>query len=467
MADENAQFKITITSDASSVVNETARARNALGQFVQSTKEVGEESLKAGEKGAEGAKESFLSHHQLAQMVKGLKADFPELAHMAHMALHPVTLATFGIVAAFEIWHRRVEELTVSLGGIEMPDIADEKVGRVTHMVNAWQAFNEALRQTVEASNSVSAASEKTIKHIEEEAKQKEKVLQADKTIELARLEANRSSMTEAAYDVARLQIQERYAKAGVAQEQQTRRQMLAEQERHAANLRIDAIAKEREAASIGVGSEEADKRNLAKSEKLAKAAEEELKKNEERRSFLADFTHPNTDLPGNATYFMRYGAMGIERAKALEEENRRTLEATIAYYNRELAKEPARAAARKRREELQTEAGKEMGEAQNIESELPAARSAEQRANRVSNYAAGAASLEHLSNAVAEGVKKGIALRSEAAGQVEHGYSVAPQLMGGIQSQTQLLATIGDWQRQIDRQLSELKSQMMDSRHP
>jgi len=457
---DQAQFKISITGDSSGIVAASGQARDGLKGIAADAKGAGEAGKQAGNEIAEGGEHGLVSHKALRQMVKGLKADFPELGHLAHMALHPVTLITFAAVSAFEIWHKRVEQLTESLGGIEMPDISDEKVGRVIKMADAWEQFNKALAETVKAHQGVSAESERAVKAIEAEAKQKEKLLAADKGVELAKLELRRASITDAEYQKEKLGIEDRYAAAGLKVAEATNQKMLGEKARHAANLEIDSQAKMREAAGIHVGSEEADKLTLASAEKAAKWAEEKLKEVKERQDWLSDYKGGAMDQFGALKFYTRYGGMSIEGAKAAEEANAASLEKSIAQYNRLLAAAPGRQEARKRREELQTEAGKEAGEARGIEAELRADEAAVRRGAAVDRRAAQSESLARSIQALAEGVKTLKDKSGEAGEQVERAGHAAPQLLNYLEEQRRLNASLA-------ASIAAIQGQLATMQHP
>jgi len=145
---------------------ESSKAKEAVKEMEklkETTKEVGKEGVKQEEQVAEATKKTTSAKKQLSDAVKGLAHEYPILGQIGRLALSPIALSVAGIVAAFQVWKYRVDELTKSLGGIEMPDVTEDQVQRIDRM-------NASLERQASAVSKLSAAVNQVKSDIGEDA---------------------------------------------------------------------------------------------------------------------------------------------------------------------------------------------------------------------------------------------------------------------------------------------------------
>lgn len=140
-------------------------------------KKIREETTKAAAAGVKAETEiaaatdkTFTSKKQLKDMVKQLKLDFPLLGQIGRLALNPIFLATTAVTAGFQIWNKRVAELTRSLGGIEMPDVSESAIDRVNKMASAWGDMAAKMAAAKNASGDIKRNLDDLVKTIDANA---------------------------------------------------------------------------------------------------------------------------------------------------------------------------------------------------------------------------------------------------------------------------------------------------------
>lgn len=365
MADsENLQYKLQTIFDSTGTKEATA-------EF----KKVEEAATKAGEEQVKASDKAFASHKDLRAAVHGLSEEFPMLGQIGRLALHPIGLVVAGIAGAFAIWKTRVQELASTLAGVELPDVSDDRVGRVLKAASAWKEYGDALKHTVDQYNSVEQASARAGKALDAESERQKKLLESRKALELADLERQKSGLAPGQYELAKANIEDFYEQAGIKASREAKQKRLFEETKESDALLADAAKKKQEAANIHVVDEKQEERVLAKSKRAADAADADLEERKKRMKELFDF---NEGLMGPIDaaaypfkYFTRYGSMKGTEAIAQEQQNINTDQGIIDTYNRAVTKSQGRADLRKRRSELESEAGKERGEGENLRTSL------------------------------------------------------------------------------------------------
>lgn len=122
------------------VREETKESSRATAQATEVTKE--------NTKAVEG---QLSSKQQLRGALRGLSSEFPILGRVASMVLNPMTLATAGLVAAFQIWRSRVDELAKSLAGVELPQMGQTEVNLIEKYARQMGELAEKTDLTREA----------------------------------------------------------------------------------------------------------------------------------------------------------------------------------------------------------------------------------------------------------------------------------------------------------------------------
>src|SRR5262249_80042 len=145
-------------------------------------------------------------------------------------------------------------------------------------------------------------------KKIHEQLEEEKKVLAAGKGEELAKLEAQKGSLSPVEYEQRKKEIENRYASAGLKADQTAQRGELAEKYRRQANLEISSDAKRREAAGIHIASADDDARMEQNLKAQAEAAEKAKKEALERRTELDEARAGNMAAGEKIKYAAQYG---------------------------------------------------------------------------------------------------------------------------------------------------------------
>ncbi len=416
-----ADFKVKIITDASQSVAGSQQAAEGL-------KGVGNEAAAAGKASVEASKEAvaadekqFVSKSQLRGAVKGLKEEFPELAHFAKLALNPIAFVVAGIGAAFAIWQSKVEGLTRALGGVELPNITERAIFQVTAAAEAWKKFGDAVKGAVDGYNGVAAASDRALKRLDAEAAQKKKLLEAEKGVELARLERDKGSMSEGAYQAKRLDIEGRYGAKSAQQEAAAREAQLAEKEKRAAALRASAEKKSTEAGGIHVSTAEQEavaETDLKRNRDAASAEQEKLR---DERGDLREMQSKKGNYWKRLWTAMwsgqKYGNFTkTDDMVAVIDSGIDSFQNPINQYGAFMGRKAGRNEARSRKDRLSGEAGKELGDAMVLGQQIP-----EERGAAAGEAATGGkvATLNSLASAYKAAAEAG-AKEQELAAQVE-----------------------------------------------
>lgn len=151
MADNN--FDILIRILTQQVGSE--KATDILKKVREETTATGKEAVKQEEAVEAATKKTFASKHQLKDMVKQLGHEFPILGQVGRLALNPIAFTTAAITGAFVIWNKRVQDLSVSLGGIAMPDFTTSDADRIKNHAAAWGELAQKMADAASASNQI------------------------------------------------------------------------------------------------------------------------------------------------------------------------------------------------------------------------------------------------------------------------------------------------------------------------
>ena len=445
MAEQQAEFKILITGDATDIQDSAKQAGDALNNVAQSGKDAMShvpETWGQGEKAIKNVQHAVekteLKHKDLHAAVRGLREEFPLLAHIAHLAINPIGLAVAGVGAAFAIWRERVKSLQEVFGGLELPDVSSSMIGHVNAAAEAWQKYGEAVRQSAEAYQSADSAAERYLQKLSKEAELQKTLLASQKALEEAKLEESKSNLPAGEYDLRRAEIEDRYAKAGIAADEQRRKSELSARATEAANLAEDAERKRREAAGIKLAGADDDAKTLEKYKANADAAQADLRKRMDRLGEISELESMGTYDPRRLYYDQRfqqtYGfGVSYEQARDMENQGISTDRNVITGYNDRLRQNAAREEARRRREQLLDQAAKEEAQAANIRSSLPEDIAGFNREASVNRQAATNQSLARAHEA-ASSIDKGLkGALEEMTKTVEAGHGLTAEMINRL----------------------------------
>ncbi len=454
MADTEKEFKINITGDATGVTQAAGQAAGAL-------EGVGNKGVKAEKDIAEETKKATLKFEDKRAAIEGLRTQFPLLAEAVHLALHPIGMAIAGIAGAFAIWSERVKTLDELFGGMTLPDVSTDLTGHVNAAAKAWDSYAEAIRKAGEAYNSVDAAADRYAQKLTKQAEQQKALLESQKALDVARLEASKGEMGAGEYEIARKGIEDRYAKAGIAADEQLGKQQLNEKARRAANLTEAAERRMREAAGIRVASSEDDAATLASFKANAEAAQRDIKERRERLGKYVDQMGGDATVKSNFFVKMHQLYTGLSPAELadLERQGIASDQQIVDAYSNRLKQNPTRDAARKHRDELTTDAAKETAEARNLQQQLPGDISDFNQATGIKHQIA-----------ANQGVARNLDAQRQLAEELKQAHQkqaeMQRQLIQAAESLKQIPGTVGEQFKEIQVAIERLNSQLTRLRY-
>ncbi len=360
------EFKVLITGDASGLKS--------------SSKEAGAELQDLGQKGKQAHKDIGdevdklnVKHSDWRNIVRGLKTEFPEMAHLAHMALHPVTLTVFAITGAFWLWQKRAESLARVLTQVILPDIKIDTIGHINANTEAWEKYGAAVAKTNEQLSSVSATSARISENMARELALELELIKATHDYASAKLEAMKAAMSEAEYRKKKLDLEQDAGAATAETQKQAGRDAFAGKVIDVLDLREEAKNKKTEASGIKIASKEDDAKTLEDLTKQKEAAEKDL---EGRETRIAKFYG---EKDGSGSYMdslwvkaqQFYTGMSVDQMIALEQQGAETDRIVIGRQNKFRSNLPGRDRARGRRESLLAGAAEDESKAAGIEAGL------------------------------------------------------------------------------------------------
>lgn len=419
----------------------TAEPRGA-----RETKDALEDLGKAGKKANEEVAEKTgllaTKKKELKDVVKGLSAEFPELARVGRLALNPISFAVAGITGAFALWRYKVNELTRALGGVELPDIASH----ITSVNTLREAYGKLIEQ-IEAVDrkrlSPGADSDRQGRRLEQEKDQQGQMLAAAKEMELSQLESQKGTMGEARYLRARSDIEQRYSRLSIANNERFKRARLTERSRRAANLGISAAEKLRQAEGIKVVSAQGDddigeglakwestaQPEIERSEEAARSAEEDLRGSSSLWGVLKGGTawgvvSAFNELRRRVVYGWDKNALDVANLERSNASNWSKFANQRRAWKRGRG---ARDAARARQAGLYSEAGAEAAEAYQLEQSMPEEQALDDRDTRVGRATASMrqAAASYSALAEMEGIANSLTEAIDRSASSQRGLSV------------------------------------------
>lgn len=160
MADNLIEILIKFGLDKS----KATEAASQIKEIQKASTEAGAAGVKAQAEVTEATKKTFASNKDLKEMVKQLGHEFPVLGSFGRLALNPIAAVTASITAAFLIWNKRVNDLTVSLGGIEMPDLKEGEIARIERVAAAYGKWAESVAKFKSSSDSIKSRMDAALK---------------------------------------------------------------------------------------------------------------------------------------------------------------------------------------------------------------------------------------------------------------------------------------------------------------
>jgi hypothetical protein len=332
-----------------------------------------------GQKGAEAHKEiaeeagkNVVTHHEWHAIVKGLKAEFPELAHIAHFALNPITLAVAAIGGAFALWKNRVEELVRVMAGVELPDISSDSIGHVNAAAEAWAKYGEAVHKVSELLQGAQAKFDQFKVRMEQELALNLALIKSIHDYAAAKLEAEKTSQAE--YEKRKARLDADAQKATDDTKEGAARDTFAAKVSEVLDLRAAAEDKRGKAGGIRVASKEDDAQTLEKMTKMSEAAKKDLEERQQRLGNLLAYTGGSATAGESIAAQWQQAKSGFSFPEliALEREGAEKDRTVIDRQRAFRAGMPGRERQRTRREALLGGAAADEAQAATIEAGLP-----------------------------------------------------------------------------------------------
>jgi len=298
------------------------------------TKSVTEEVTDALNETASAADQTANSKRQLTDAAKGLAFQFPILGQIGRLVLNPIAASVAGIAAAFGIWNERVTEAIRLQGGIEMPDVSDDQIGRI-------ERAGKALKKLAEDAAGIGKADTQIKNTFDAQIARIDAALEAAKRITAANAELNK------ALGIA--------APAGdEADERAAEELRIAELKKTQADRRAAGENLVKEAG--GVSSEDAEQALADQYKEAAEEAKAAIKEARANKKQIADAQDAGSLNPLNgirdAKLYLRYGGVTHEEAQASEDQIINSQQEILNQYRSFQVNAAARAAARAKKAE-------------------------------------------------------------------------------------------------------------------
>src|SRR5579883_2882186 len=120
MPDKEYKIRISTAADPTGLRDTSQGFKDLQESGTQAHQEIGKE-----------AEQLEIKHKDLKSAVKGLHAEFPELSHIARLALNPIAFDVAAITSAFALFNWRVQTLMQTMAGFELPQVTPTQVGHV------------------------------------------------------------------------------------------------------------------------------------------------------------------------------------------------------------------------------------------------------------------------------------------------------------------------------------------------
>lgn len=274
MADDSLDILIRTTTDpagARATINEL----NAVKQAGQS----------ANRDIAKETEALTVKKHDLHAAIKGLKGEFPELAHFAHLALNPIAFVVAGIASAFAIWNYRMTETVRLLSEADLPDNFRAMPGHVGAASAAMEEYAKKIDDVERALDGIGAAADIIQKRLKDELDLRQKILAATVAENLAALEAKRAAgeISEGQFASEKSMLEMSGIEAKSQEETEAEQKRIKMRREAAEVLGSGAQKKKQQAMSIHVASAEDDQKTLEQLKAQAEVAKKDLASESQR----------------------------------------------------------------------------------------------------------------------------------------------------------------------------------------
>lgn len=306
-----------------------------------------------------------LKKRELLESTRLLTAQFPLLGEAARTFFNPTTAAIFGIVGSFELWQNRVDQMTESLGALQIPDLSDA-IRQAQELAVAWEGAAKAIRDADDAFKSVEQSTARTTKGNNDQLDASKKNLEAQKELDTQKLEGLRQTgeISQTQYNAQKIALEQQYKDRETQLEINTRQANLSNQFNSAANFKMEGDRYKQQADALtkqyGLGQDADTEAAHTKAQKdIIESRQKSIDESRANLALLNEATDPNTGEIKNdfdwAKLIGHYGAGvttpgGVAQAMGTEQQNINQQEAAQKELEQEIAK---RQQAEKERDDL------------------------------------------------------------------------------------------------------------------
>ena len=298
--------------------------------------------------------------HALHAIIRALGPEYAELGHMATLFFNPATASIAALIGAFTILREKLSDAVSEVQQFQFPDPAMMKADRLDAATASWNKFAQAIQAAATAYSSAEGSANRAIQAIDRHLKQSGALLSAQKTRDLAALEAGKDNLSPEDYAAARISIEGAYSGAEQSLESGAEKQRARQRDMERANLLISGTNKKSQADKMKIGTaandaqvEQAALQGIAELEAQIKQAESDMA--------LAE----GVESPIGAMKFLwKFGLVDPEKVSAVQQSAIQRAREGIARYRSLYGQARSHESGRAVRDQLLSEAGNELGRA-------------------------------------------------------------------------------------------------------
>jgi hypothetical protein len=278
MPDEVFEYKLKVTAEGgggaatAADIEKANEAAQKASKGLQKTTEAATEAKEELKDGLNPALESFSEKadkgteksHDLRSAVKGLKMEFPELAHIARFAMSPIAGAvaatTFAIKLLQFAFDSIFQRINTGIGGGNFRSGMEALQKAALDSAVAFEQYERALAGAATAETSVQESSQKATTALRAHGIAVAEAQNAQKALELARInfQEAQGKLNGPQAIKARIGVEDKYARQKVAQDLEARDKEVGIKRKELEDLRLEAYNAEQDVGPLKKKADEA-----------------------------------------------------------------------------------------------------------------------------------------------------------------------------------------------------------------
>ncbi len=441
-----------------------AERRRAVQGLASDEKTGGQEAAAAAEE--VGQKVSWLTAQKsdLRAAVRGLKEEFPMLAHVARLAVNPIALAVAGIASSWAIWNQRVNESTRILAGAELPSVSPPEIAHVNSAAEAWASYNVELKKVRETYSGIAAEAERAQQATAAAFENQKKLMEATQAADQARLQAQRATgqISGTEFQARSLEGKVNAALSGSASEVKAQQAKIDAKEAEAVELENDAWRKREQAQHIRIASADDDKKTQADLEAQAKEAQNEVDARKANIGRLVDHMGGTESWKDSVWTKMQILWTGMSPEEQLAEERAGLERAQIPIQrlNEWNAQRGIRDQVRGERTNLYQTSSAEQGQAEDMFfNQVPADQAMLDQKAKTMQLTTLLGVLKEAYDAQGEGAKQAKDMADQINRRVKEGIASNSELLQALEAQRQFNSQVSAWCTQLEQQIGAMRN--------